>query len=82
MRGPLRCPHLERDHMNEGWERAKRVREILGACGIEVGTDFQALGTSQVIALLGYADQHRLNKYGPMSAEAANQKWLAAAKFP
>jgi hypothetical protein len=53
--------------MNEGWERAKRAREILGACGIEVGAEFQALGTSQVVSLLAYADQHRVNKYGPMS---------------
>jgi hypothetical protein len=51
--------------MNEGWEKAKRAREILGVCGIEVGADFQALGTSQVVALAAYADQHRLNKYGP-----------------
>jgi hypothetical protein len=51
--------------MNEGLERAKRAREILEACEIEVGADFQALSTSQIAALQVYADQHRLKKYGP-----------------
>jgi hypothetical protein len=53
--------------MHEGREKATRARSTLAACGIEVGTDFRALSTSQIDALLAYAEQHRLNKYGPTS---------------
>src|SRR4249919_3098077 len=53
--------------MNEGHEKAKRARDILKACGINVGADFETLDASQVDALLAHLDQHRLNKYGPMS---------------
>jgi hypothetical protein len=53
--------------MHEEQEKASRARNILAACGIEVGTDFRALSTSQIDALLAYAEQHRLNKYGPTS---------------
>ena len=53
--------------MHEGQEKAARARSTLAACGIEVGTDFRALSTSQIDALLAYAEQHRLNKYSPTS---------------
>jgi hypothetical protein len=53
--------------MHEGQEKANRAYDILKAGGLDVGADFQALGASQVEALLAYADQHRLNKYGSMS---------------
>ena len=53
--------------MHEGYENAKRARDILKACGINVGADFGALDASQVDALLAHLDQHRLKKYGPMS---------------
>lgn len=62
---PLR--QLESDDVHEGWEKVKRAGEVLEACGIEIATDFQVLGTSQLAGPLAYADQHRLNKYGPMS---------------
>jgi hypothetical protein len=53
--------------MHEMHERAKRARDILRACGINVAVDFEALDASQVDALLAHLDQHLLNKYGPMS---------------
>jgi hypothetical protein len=53
--------------MHEGHEKAKRARDILKACGINIGADFEALGASEVDALLAHLDQHRLNKYGPIS---------------
>jgi hypothetical protein len=53
--------------MHEGQEKTTRARRTLAACGIEVGTNFRALSTSQMGALLAYAEQHRLNKYGPSS---------------
>jgi len=37
--------------MHEGHENAKRARDILKACGINVGADFGALDASQVDAL-------------------------------
>jgi hypothetical protein len=42
-------------------------RNILAACGIEVGTDFRSLSTSQIDVLVAHAEQHRLNKYGTAS---------------
>src|ERR1700687_1378062 len=66
--GPSRLPHKpENTLLHEGEETANRAYDILKACGVDVGADFQALGASQVEALLAYADQHRLNKYGSMS---------------
>ena len=53
--------------MHEGHEKAKRAREILKACGINIGADFEALDAAQVGALLAHADLHRLKKYGPMN---------------
>jgi hypothetical protein len=53
--------------MHEGQEKAKRARNILTACGIEVGTDFRGLSTSQIDALVACLEQHRANKYGPVS---------------
>jgi hypothetical protein len=53
--------------MHEGQERANRARSILKACRIKLGTDFEALTTSQIDALSAHAEQHRLNKYGPAS---------------
>jgi len=53
--------------MHEGREKADRARNILAACGIEVGTDFQLLSTSQIDSLVAHAEQHRLNKYGAAS---------------
>jgi hypothetical protein len=53
--------------MHEPHEKANLARDILKACGIAIGADFEALDASQVGALLAHADQHRLNKYGPMS---------------
>jgi len=46
---------------------AKRARDILKACGINVAADFETLDASQVDALLAHLSEHRLNKYGPMS---------------
>ena len=53
--------------MYEVHEKTKRARDILKAFGINVAADFEALDASQVDALLAHLDQHRLNKYGPMS---------------
>jgi hypothetical protein len=53
--------------MHEVHEKAKRAHEILKACEINIGADFEALGAAQVGALVAHADQHRLKKYGPMS---------------
>lgn len=53
--------------MYEGHETAERARGILGACGIDVGTDFEALNTSQVDQLIAQLELHRLSKYGPMN---------------
>jgi len=53
--------------MHEGHEKAKRAGDILKACGINVGADFEGLDATEVDALLAHLDQHRLNKYGPMS---------------
>jgi hypothetical protein len=55
--------------MHEGHEKAKRARDILKECGINLGAGFEALDASQVDALLAHADQHRLNKYRPMSKD-------------
>jgi len=53
--------------MHDGHEKAKRARDILKACGINAGADFEDLDASQVDGLLAHLDRHRLNKYGPMS---------------
>jgi hypothetical protein len=53
--------------MGELHERAKRARDILDACGIAIGAEFAALNASQIDALLAHLDQHRVNKYGPVS---------------
>ncbi|CAH2399518.1 hypothetical protein [Mesorhizobium escarrei] len=53
--------------MHERNENAKRAREILKACGIDICTAFEALDGRQIDALLAHLDQHRFNKYGPMS---------------
>jgi hypothetical protein len=53
--------------MHEKHEKAKRARDILKACGINIGADFEGLDASEVDALLAHLDQHRLDKYGPMS---------------
>jgi hypothetical protein len=53
--------------MHEGQEKANRARNVLAACGIEVGTDFRLLSISQIDALVAHAEQHRLNKYGAAS---------------
>ncbi|TRC75271.1 hypothetical protein FJV83_30045 [Mesorhizobium sp. WSM4307] len=53
--------------MHDRNETAKRAREILKACGIDICTAFEALAERQIDALLAHLDQHRFNKYGPMS---------------
>jgi hypothetical protein len=53
--------------MHEGHEKATRARDTLKACGIDIGAGFEALGTSQIDALLAHLEQHRLSKYGSMS---------------
>jgi hypothetical protein len=53
--------------MHEGGEKTKRAHDTLKACGINVGAGFEALSASQINALLEHLEQHRLNKYGPMS---------------
>jgi hypothetical protein len=53
--------------MHDRQEKAKRACDILKACGIIVGADFESLDASQIGTLRAHADRHRLNKYGPMS---------------
>ena len=53
--------------MHGGHEKAKRAHETLTACGIDVGAGFEALGASQINALLAHLEHHRLNKYGSMN---------------
>jgi hypothetical protein len=53
--------------MHEGHEKAKRARDTLKVCGIDISAGFEALGASQINALLAHLEQHRLNKYGSMS---------------
>jgi hypothetical protein len=53
--------------MHEGQKKAKRARDILTACGIDIGTDFHGLSASQIDALVACLEQHRVNKYGPVS---------------
>ncbi|AZO18922.1 hypothetical protein EJ069_32535 [Mesorhizobium sp. M2A.F.Ca.ET.043.05.1.1] len=53
--------------MHERNEMRSAPAKILKACGIDICTAFEALDGRQIDALLAHLDQHRFNKYGPMS---------------
>jgi hypothetical protein len=45
--------------------RARRAAATLEACGVAIGTPFEALTAAQSAKLLAHAESHRLATYGP-----------------